>query len=96
MPLGQMDVLTAVGDPVLNKMDFTVDGLHIRGEAYRKIFEYIRNDQILVVTGNNEAWRATTPILTRSRRRKPILRRTFSTSRSLSTNAPTPSRTWNM
>jgi outer membrane protein OmpA-like peptidoglycan-associated protein len=54
MPLGQMDVLTAVGDPVLNKMDFTVDGLHIRGEAYRKIFEYIRNDQILVVTGNNE------------------------------------------
>ena len=54
MPLGQMDVLTAVGDSVLNKMDFSVDGLHIRGEAYRKIFELIRDDQILVVTGDNE------------------------------------------
>lgn len=54
MPLGQMDVLTAVGDSVLSKMDFSVDGLHIRGEAYRKIFELIRDDQILVETGDDE------------------------------------------
>lgn len=54
MPLGQIDVMMAVGDSVLNKMDFFVDGLHVRGEAYRKIFELIRDDQILVVTGDTE------------------------------------------
>ncbi|MDQ6432725.1 OmpA family protein [Mesorhizobium sp. LHD-90] len=54
MPLNEMDVLTAVGDAVLNKLDFTVDGLHIRGEAYRKIFELIRDEQILVVSGDDE------------------------------------------
>lgn len=53
MPLGQTDVLVAVGDSVLGKMDFTVDGAHIRGEAFRKIFEYVRDDQILVVTGDD-------------------------------------------
>jgi outer membrane protein OmpA-like peptidoglycan-associated protein len=48
-----MDVLVAVGDSVLSKMDFTVDGAHIRGEAFRKIFEFVRDDQILVVTGDD-------------------------------------------
>lgn len=53
MPLGQMDVLFAVGDVVLSKMDFKVDGAHIRGEAYRKVFEHVRDEQILVVSGDD-------------------------------------------
>ncbi|PSJ50778.1 hypothetical protein C7I84_28160 [Mesorhizobium ephedrae] len=53
MPLSDIDVLHALSEPVLQKMDFTVDGLHIRGEAYRKIFELIRDEQILVVVGDN-------------------------------------------
>jgi len=52
MPLGQNDVLHTLSDPVLQKMDFTVDGLHVRGDAYRKIFELIRDEQILVTQGD--------------------------------------------
>ena len=57
MALGEIDVLKTLSDPLLQQMDFFVDSLHVRGSAYRKIFELIKDEQILVVEGTdpNEA-----------------------------------------
>ena len=53
MALTDIDVLRTLSDPVLKRIDFTLDSIHVRGEAYQKIYELIRDEQILVVTGKN-------------------------------------------
>src|SRR4029453_15877076 len=54
MALGEIDGLKTLSDPLLQRMDFFVDdSLHVRGSAYRQIFELIRDEQILVVEGTD-------------------------------------------
>jgi outer membrane protein OmpA-like peptidoglycan-associated protein len=53
MPLSEWNVLKTLSDPVLERLDFFVDSMHIRGEAYQKIYDLIKDEQILVVEGKN-------------------------------------------
>ena len=54
MALREFDVLKTLSDPHLQEMDFFVDNsLHVRGEAYTKIFDLIKHEQILLVEGTN-------------------------------------------
>jgi outer membrane protein OmpA-like peptidoglycan-associated protein len=53
MPLSEYDVLKTLGDPVLQRIDFSMDSMHVRGEAYQKIYDLIKDEQILVVEGKN-------------------------------------------
>jgi outer membrane protein OmpA-like peptidoglycan-associated protein len=53
MPLTEIDVLRTLSDPVLKQIDFHLDSMHIRGEAYQKIYELIDDEQILVVEGKD-------------------------------------------
>jgi outer membrane protein OmpA-like peptidoglycan-associated protein len=53
MPLTSEDVLGVLSDPVLQRMDFWVDSIHVRGEAYSAIADLIDREQILVVSGDD-------------------------------------------
>ena len=53
MPLTEDDVHVALSDPVLQRLDFRVAGIHVSGEAYAKINELIEDEQILVVPGTD-------------------------------------------
>src|SRR5262245_54914450 len=53
MPLTEDDVRRALSDPILQKLDFWVDNVHIRAEAYNEIEDLIYREQILVVAGTN-------------------------------------------
>lgn len=53
MALTEDDVRLALSDPVLQRMDFWVDSVHVRGEAYTKIADLIEDEQILVVPGTD-------------------------------------------
>jgi outer membrane protein OmpA-like peptidoglycan-associated protein len=53
MPLTEDDAIRVLTDPILQRMDFWVDNIHVRGEAYAKIAEFITDEQILVVSGTN-------------------------------------------
>jgi len=53
MALTEIDVLRTLSDPVLQKIDFFLDSMHVRGAAYQKIFDLIRDEQILVKVGKN-------------------------------------------
>jgi len=57
MALGEFDVLKTLSDPVLQRMNFFVEHLHVEGSAYQKIFDLIQGEQILVQEGTdpNEA-----------------------------------------
>jgi len=51
--LTDIDVISALSDPVLQRMDFRVAGVHVRGGAYATISDLIDREQILVVSGND-------------------------------------------
>ena len=53
MALKEIDVLKALSDPLLQRMNFFVDSVHVRGTAYQTIFDLIKDEQILVVEGKN-------------------------------------------
>ena len=53
MPLTEDDAIRALTDPILQRMDFWVDNIHVRGEAYARIAELITDEQILVVSGTD-------------------------------------------
>ena len=53
MALGEFDVVKALSDPLLRRMDFFVDDFHIRVEAYETIRDLIEDEQILVVDGKD-------------------------------------------
>ena len=53
MALTEIDVLRTLSDPVLKQIDFHLDSMHIRGEAYKKIYDLIDDEQILVEVGSN-------------------------------------------
>jgi outer membrane protein OmpA-like peptidoglycan-associated protein len=53
MALTEIDVLRTLSDPLLKQIDFHLDSMHIRGEAYQKIYELIDDEQILVVEGKD-------------------------------------------
>jgi outer membrane protein OmpA-like peptidoglycan-associated protein len=55
MPLTDFDVLQALGDSKLQRLDYWVDNIHIRGEAYMRLFDLVDRQQILVVSGDNPA-----------------------------------------
>ena len=81
MALTDIDVISALNDPVLQRMDFRVAGVHVRGAAYATIADLIDREQILVVSGNNPSPPTTTPRPTPSRRRRLTLRPTSGTVR---------------
>jgi outer membrane protein OmpA-like peptidoglycan-associated protein len=53
VPLTPDNVISTLLDPVLQKIDFWVDSVHVRGDAYRRVAQLIYEDQILVVSGDN-------------------------------------------
>ena len=53
MALTDIDVLRTLSDPILKQIDFTLDSMHVRGEAYEKIYELVKDEQILVVEGKD-------------------------------------------
>jgi len=53
MALTNIDVLRTLSDPILKQIDFTLDSIHVRGEAYEKIYELVNDEQILVVEGKD-------------------------------------------
>lgn len=53
MPLGEFDVIKALSDSLLKRIDFFVDDFHIRVEAYQRISDLIEDEQILVVEGKD-------------------------------------------
>lgn len=58
MALTDDDVIVALSDSVVRRMNFWVDSVHVRGEAYTKVATLIDDEQILVVSGSdpNRAW----------------------------------------
>ena len=77
MALTEIDVLRTLSDPVLKQIDFHLDSMHIRGEAYKKIYDLIDDEQILVVEGKDPNKATYNPGQTRLRRRKRRHPRTF-------------------
>jgi hypothetical protein len=53
MPLGKGDVLAVLADPVLNRMNFFLDQMHISGPQYALIHQLIEDEQILVKVGED-------------------------------------------
>ena len=53
MALDKYDVLGALSDPFVQRIDFFVESLHVRGAAYQTISDLIKGEQILVVEGTN-------------------------------------------
>jgi len=53
MPLTDDDAIRTLTDPILQRMDFWVDNIHVRGEAYARIADLITDEQILVVSGTD-------------------------------------------
>ena len=51
MALTEDDVIQALSDPVLRRMDFWVDTVRIQWSKYEKIANLIEDEQILVVPG---------------------------------------------
>jgi outer membrane protein OmpA-like peptidoglycan-associated protein len=53
MALDEKDVRGVLSDPVLRRMDFWVDNIHVLGSSYTKIADLIEDEQILVVPGTD-------------------------------------------
>jgi outer membrane protein OmpA-like peptidoglycan-associated protein len=53
MPLTDSDVMNILGDPIVSQIDFWIDNIHVRKDAYDKIADLIEREQILVVSGDD-------------------------------------------
>jgi hypothetical protein len=51
MAIAKSDVLAVLADPLLNWMKFSVDGMTVSAEEYRNVADYIRDDDIQVISG---------------------------------------------